>query len=40
MISPLDKPAIQVHGLTKSYGPNGLTFSVPHGSICGFLGPN
>jgi ABC-2 type transport system ATP-binding protein len=40
MISPLDKPAIQVHGLTKDYGPNGLTFSVPHGSICGFLGPN
>lgn len=33
-------PAIQVHGLTKSYGPNGLTFSVPRGSICGFLGPN
>jgi|SRR5579872_49042 len=33
-------PAIEVHGLTKSYGPNGLTFSVPHGSICGFLGPN
>jgi ABC-type multidrug transport system ATPase subunit len=33
-------PAIQVHGLTKSYGPSGLTFSVPHGSICGFLGPN
>jgi ABC-2 type transport system ATP-binding protein len=40
MTSALDKPAIQVHGLTKSYGPSGLTFSVPHGSICGFLGPN
>ncbi len=36
----LNKPAIQVHGLTKYYGPSGLTFSVPHGSICGFLGPN
>jgi len=34
------RPAIQVHSLTKSYGPSGLTFSVPHGSICGFLGPN
>ncbi|MBZ5634120.1 MAG: ABC transporter ATP-binding protein [Acidobacteriia bacterium] len=33
-------PAIQVQDLTKSYGPSGLTFSVPHGSICGFLGPN
>jgi ABC-2 type transport system ATP-binding protein len=40
MTSPMDRPAIQVHGLTKSYGPSGLTFSVPHGSICGFLGPN
>jgi ABC-2 type transport system ATP-binding protein len=33
-------PAIQVHDLIKSYGPSGLTFSVPRGSICGFLGPN
>jgi ABC-2 type transport system ATP-binding protein len=33
-------PAIQVQSLTKSYGPSGLTFSVPRGSICGFLGPN
>jgi len=33
-------PAIQVHDLSKSYGPSGLTFSVPRGSICGFLGPN
>src|SRR5690606_30117418 len=24
----------------KSYGPDGLTFTVPRGSICGFLGPN
>lgn len=40
MSASLNKPAIQVHGLTKSYGPSGLTFSVPHGSICGFLGPN
>jgi len=33
-------PAIQVQSLTKSYGPSGLTFSVPRGTICGFLGPN
>lgn len=32
--------AIHVHELTKSYGPQGLTFSVPRGAICGFLGPN
>lgn len=35
-----DKPALDVRNLTKSYGPHGLTFSVPHGAICGFLGPN
>jgi ABC-2 type transport system ATP-binding protein len=33
-------PAITVSDLTKSYGPRGLTFSVPSGAICGFLGPN
>ena len=32
--------AIQVNDLSKFYGPSGLTFSVPRGSICGFLGPN
>ena len=33
-------PAIEVHELTKFYGPRGLSFTVPRGSICGFLGPN
>jgi ABC-2 type transport system ATP-binding protein len=33
-------PAIAVSDLTKSYGPKGLTFSVPRGAISGFLGPN
>jgi ABC-2 type transport system ATP-binding protein len=33
-------PAIAVQDLTKSYGPRGLTFSVPRGVISGFLGPN
>ena len=33
-------PAIVVTDLTKSYGPKGLTFSVPRGAISGFLGPN
>jgi ABC-2 type transport system ATP-binding protein len=33
-------PAIAVSDLTNSYGPNGLTFSVPRGAISGFLGPN
>ena len=36
----MTSPAIQVHNLTKAYGPCGLSFSVPRGSICGFLGPN
>ena len=36
----MNDPAIHVHALTKSYGPRGLTFSVPRGAICGFLGPN
>ena len=36
----MTSPAIQVHNLTKWYGPSGLSFSVPRGSICGFLGPN
>ena len=35
---------IEVHDLTKSYGPrlavDGITFSVPRGEILGFLGPN
>jgi ABC-2 type transport system ATP-binding protein len=37
-------PAIRVNELTKSFdGPpalDGMTFTVPRGSICGFLGPN
>ena len=36
----MNDPALDVRALTKSYGPNGLTFSVPRGVICGFLGPN
>jgi ABC-2 type transport system ATP-binding protein len=36
--------AIRVNELTKSFdGPpalDGMTFTVPRGSICGFLGPN
>jgi ABC-2 type transport system ATP-binding protein len=32
--------AIDVRGLAKSYGPDGLSFSVPRGAISGFLGPN
>ena len=36
----MNDPAIHVRALTKSYGPRGLTFSVPRGAICGFLGPN
>ena len=36
--------AIRVNDLTKSFGDSpaldGMTFSVPRGSICGFLGPN
>jgi len=36
----MNDPAIRVDALTKSYGPRGLTFSVPRGAICGFLGPN
>ena len=37
-------PAIQVDGLIKTYergrALDGMSFSVPRGSICGFLGPN
>jgi len=36
----MNQASVEVHDLTKSYGPRGLTFSVPRGSICGFLGPN
>lgn len=36
--------AIEVHGLTKRYenlfAVDGATFSVPRGTICGFVGPN
>jgi ABC-2 type transport system ATP-binding protein len=32
--------AIDVQGMTKSYGPDGLSFTVPRGAISGFLGPN
>jgi ABC-2 type transport system ATP-binding protein len=36
----MNGPALDVRGLTKSYGPRGLTFSVPRGVISGLLGPN
>ena len=36
----MSETAIKVQGVTKSYGPRGLSFSVPVGAICGFLGPN
>jgi ABC-2 type transport system ATP-binding protein len=32
--------AIEVRDLKKSYGPDGLSFTVPRNAICGFLGPN
>jgi ABC-2 type transport system ATP-binding protein len=38
------EPAIEVRGLTKRYGDftavRGLSFDVPRGALCGFLGPN
>jgi ABC-2 type transport system ATP-binding protein len=41
MSIPADQgPAIDVRGLTKDYGPRGLSFEVPRGSISAFLGPN
>jgi ABC-2 type transport system ATP-binding protein len=37
-------PAVEVHGLTKSFGPvralDGLDLTVPAGEVVGFLGPN
>ena len=36
----MNDASIQVRDLSKYYGPRGLTFTVPRGSICGFLGPN
>ena len=40
----MSTPAIEVEGLTKRYekliAVNGATFSVPRGTICGFVGPN
>jgi ABC-2 type transport system ATP-binding protein len=41
---PVTKNAIEVHGLTKRYknlaALSEATFSVPTGTICGFVGPN
>jgi ABC-2 type transport system ATP-binding protein len=41
---PVDQPAIRIDGLTKRFGSftavDSLSFSVPVGSIFGFLGPN
>lgn len=36
----MNGPALDVRGLSKSYGPRGLTFTVPRGVISGLLGPN
>jgi ABC-2 type transport system ATP-binding protein len=36
----MNDAAIEVEDLRKSYGPDGLSFTVPRGTICGFLGPN
>jgi len=40
----MDRPAIRVEGLTKKFGRrlvvDGLSFSVPAGSVCGLLGRN
>lgn len=36
----MNGPALEVRGLSKSYGPRGLTFTVPRGVISGLLGPN
>jgi len=37
-------PAIHVHNLYRYFGPlkavNGVSFEVPHGSVCGFVGAN
>lgn len=40
----MDQPAIAIQGLSKEFGDriavNDLTFQVPSGSVCGFLGRN
>jgi ABC-2 type transport system ATP-binding protein len=36
----MNDTAIEVRDLKKSYGPDGLSFTVPRNTICGFLGPN
>jgi ABC-2 type transport system ATP-binding protein len=36
----MNDAAIEVRDLKKSYGPDGLSFTVPRNAICGFLGPN
>ena len=36
----MNGPALEVRDLSKSYGPHGLTFTVPRGVISGLLGPN
>ena len=41
---PLTRPAIEVAGLSKRFGPtvavDGLSFTASYGRITGFLGPN
>jgi ABC-type multidrug transport system ATPase subunit len=43
-VEPTAPPALAFSGVHKAYGKNkaldGLTFSIPKGSICGFVGPN
>ncbi len=42
--APNGTPAIETHGLSKHYGQrkavDGLTISIPTGTIAGFVGPN
>ena len=44
MLKGMDVPAIEVNGLTKAYkeqvAVKNATFSVPLGTVCGFVGPN
>lgn len=40
----MSEPAIRVHNLYRYFGQlkavNGITFEIPHGSVCGFVGAN
>ena len=40
----MSQHAISVHNLYRYFGPlkavNGVSFEIPHGSVCGFVGAN